>query len=200
MDPPNVSVNEMFLPTNPLKLMQSGNFNQVPYIVGFNSAESIYIIREIILDPFIFRTINANPSLLIPRWWNIQSNASTEMAQKILDFYFNSTDLSYQSRHEYSQYVSDLMFFYGITETARYHAAHNKSIPIFMYKFGYYGTFNLFKAALLLKDYPGTMHSEELFYMWKVAKILTPPLPGSSSVLQMRRLMVRMWTNFARNG
>lgn len=92
------------------------------------------------------------------------------------------------------------MFFYGITETARHHAAVQiPSAPIFMYRFGYDGSFNLFKAALFLKDYPGAMHAEELFYMWKIAKISSPPLPGSS-VLQMRRLMVRMWTNFARDG
>lgn len=105
MDPANVSSEEVFLPDTPLKLMQSGAFNQVPYIIGFNSAESIYIIREIILDPQIFRTINANPSLLIPRWWNVHSNELDEMAQKILDFYFNGTNLNYSIRHEYSQVI-----------------------------------------------------------------------------------------------
>lgn len=92
------------------------------------------------------------------------------------------------------------MFGYGITESARYHAAtQSPSTPVYMYKFGFDGSLNLFKAALLLKDYPGACHAEDLFYMFKVARIPSSPFPGSS-VLQTRRKMVRMWTNFARDG
>lgn len=103
VDPPGVGAVETFLPDTPIRLMQSGAFNRVPYIIGFNSAESIYIIREVVLDPLVFNTINANQSMLIPRWWNVKQNASSEMVPKILDFYFHGSNLNYSMRQEYSQ-------------------------------------------------------------------------------------------------
>lgn len=98
------------------------------------------------------------------------------------------------------QYNTDLMFAHGIDQTARYHAGiQGSKNPVYYYKFCFDGALNLIKTVLLLGSYPGAMHADDIFYLWKVSPI-PPPLLPTNSAISTRRRMVRMWTNFARNG
>lgn len=92
------------------------------------------------------------------------------------------------------------MFAFGIDQTARYHAGiQSADNPVYMYKFSFDGSLNLIKTVLFLNDYPGVCHGDDVFYMFKVTKV-PPPLFPTNIALQTRRRMVRMWTNFAKNG
>lgn len=92
------------------------------------------------------------------------------------------------------------MFAFGIDQTARYHGGiQAPSNPVYLYKFSFDGSLNLIKTALFLTDYPGACHGDDVFYMFKIMKI-PPPLFPTNIALQTRRRMVRMWTNFAKNG
>lgn len=182
--------------------MKSGNFNHVPYITGFNSDEALGFIREVIIDPSVLKKFNRNQHLLIPRWWNIPSNSSEapEIIDKIRQFYFHDSNLTYDLRYEYSQYNTDLMFSHAIDKTALYHAnLQSSKNPVYLYKFDFVGALNLIKTILLLNEYPGASHADDIFYLFKVAKI-TPPLLSSNAAVQTRKRMVRLWTNFAKYG
>lgn len=92
------------------------------------------------------------------------------------------------------------MFAHGIDKTAQYHATQQpSSAPVYLYQFSFDGSLNMVKTILLLNDYPGASHGDDVFYLFKVAKIPAPLLP-SNSAIQTRRRMVRMWTNFAKHG
>lgn len=76
--------------------MQAGAFNQVPYITGYTSAESLVMIRELLLDPSVLDTVNADPELKVPFWWNITrgSAPSVAIANEISNFYWNGAQLT----------------------------------------------------------------------------------------------------------
>lgn len=105
LDPPGTPAAEVFMPEKPLHIVLSGNYSHVPYITGFNSDESLFLVRENIIDSNVFNTLNSSPHLLVPRWWDIsrRSAESDEIIQQVRRFYFKSTKLSYQLRYEYSQ-------------------------------------------------------------------------------------------------
>lgn len=104
-DPENVTPEEAFLPGEPIDLMNAGKFHHVPYITGFNSAESLFNILEDFLDPNVFNVYNANPNIMIPRSWNVPSNSSESesITQGISEFYFNGRQLSRDVRYQYTQ-------------------------------------------------------------------------------------------------
>lgn len=91
------------------------------------------------------------------------------------------------------------MFAYPITKTAKYHAiAQNESV--YIYRFSFDGTLNLLKPMLLINNFPGAMHSEDLMYMFKVASFESNATVSGKSSYLTRVRMVRMWANFAKYG
>lgn len=85
--------------------MTDGEFNRVPYITGYTDAESLFMIRELLLDNNVFPTFNNNPELLIPFQWNVQpgSQEAQEIVNEIRNMYFNGTTLANDLRYEYTQ-------------------------------------------------------------------------------------------------
>lgn len=174
----------------------------MPYITGFTSDEALAFIREVIIDPSVLKKFNKNPHLLIPKWWNIpfDSPEANEIIKKIRQFYFHGSNITYDMRYEYSQYNTDLMFVHSIDKTVSYHSKwQSPKNPVYMYKFNFVGALNLIKTILLLNEYPGASHADDIFYLFKVAK-LTPPLLPNNSAVKTRQRMVRLWTNFAKYG
>lgn len=181
--------------------MESGGFNHVPYITGFTSAEALFYIRELILNPTIFPQINEDPEVLVPFWWNIPrgSAASLSIADKIRNFYWVGVELTAEHRGHWTRYVTDSMFVHGIDKTALLHSAR-QSEPVYLYMFSFVGSLNLMRNMLLIpSDYEGAVHGDDLFYMWSMTRF-PPPLLPTNDAITTRRRMVRMWGNFARTG
>lgn len=180
--------------------MNAGKFNRVPYITGFNNAESLFIVAEETIDPNTFNVFNENPHILIPVDWNVTQNSpeSKEIVGRISEFYFQGQPLSRDVREAYTQYNTDLMFARGIDMTAKIHAEWQEE-PVFYYLFSFTGALNLLKNLLFLHMYPGAAHADELGYLFQITSIPAPLLPSNPAVLK-RNLMVRLWTNFAKTG
>lgn len=181
--------------------MESGGFNHVPLIIGYTSAESLFYIRETILNRLIFDNINADPELLVPFWWNIPrgSAASIAIAEAIRNFYWNGVALTSAVREQWTRYLTDSMFIHGIDRTARMHA-ERQSQSVFYYQFSFVGSLNLMRNMLLIpSDYEGAVHADDLFHMFSVTSV-PPPLFPTNEAITTRRRMVRMWGNFAKTG
>uniref|UniRef100_A0A1B0CQE7 Carboxylesterase type B domain-containing protein n=2 Tax=Lutzomyia longipalpis TaxID=7200 RepID=A0A1B0CQE7_LUTLO len=198
MDPPGTTGDEVFLPRAPIDIMRDGQFTQVPYIAGYTSAESLVMIRELLLDASVFDVVNANPELMVPYWWNVAPATAQSIARQIADFYWGGVPLHTDIREQWTHYLTDLMFVWGVDQTARMHAAR-QSQPVYYYRFSFDGTLNMFKRLLLLTAYPGAVHADDLFYLFSVTRFPNI-LPPTSDAATTRRRMVRLWTNFARFG
>ena len=107
-DPAGTTGNEIFIPRHPLEIMESGGFNHVPFIAGYTSAESLVMIRELLLDNTVLDQVNANNEVVVPFNWNITagSASSREIAQTIANFYWNGATLTNDLREQWTT-VSD---------------------------------------------------------------------------------------------
>lgn len=78
-----------------MEIMETGTFTHVPYITGYTSAESLVMIRELLLDGSVFDQVNADNEVLVPFSWNITRGtaASREIASSIANFYWNGQTL-----------------------------------------------------------------------------------------------------------
>jgi carboxylesterase type B len=199
-DPADVVPVEAFLPDEPLNLIRSGRFNQVPFISGYTDAECVVMLREVLINPWLFPSINNNRYLLVPYTWNLApgSQAARAVADELYSFYFGDRVLTNELRMEWATFLTDAMFAHGIDTHVRLHS-ERQAPPVYYYKFGFEGDLSLLKGLLLLSEFPGAVHGDDLFYMFSITNI-PPPLLPSNDAIQARRRMVRLWTNFARTG
>ncbi|CRK86670.1 CLUMA_CG000506, isoform A [Clunio marinus] len=176
-------------------LVRTGNINQVPFMIGFNSFESLYAVTDIANDATILERLNQNPHLLVPSEWNL-TPGSAEAAQVINVFrqlYFNGSPvITNEMALGFAEYVSDREFIFGVSKMARLHLTRQ---PIYYFRFSFSGALNLAKRGLGLMDIPGAMHGDDIFYLMRLNRAATPVLPSDEAYTIQRRY-VRMWTNF----
>lgn len=160
---PENSPEYRFLTADPVTLMNRGQVLQMPIIIGYTSVESLFMTREALLtgDDTVPQQFAANPHFyasptfnLVPGQHDPQIN---EVALAMRNYYFNGGHVSNEPglpRYNYSLYMSDHHFSYGVDRTVRYHA-RRQSQPIYYYKFGFDGSLNMIKRLLLLTEYAG---------------------------------------------
>jgi len=184
-----------FLTQPPWEILKSGRWNDVPYIIGTNSEEAIFSALELRIDPDTFNKLNSNPNYLAPPTWNLDESQQTTIANSILDEYF--TDRFVNDTYEFIQYSTDSYFHYPISKTVK--IMKQQSSPVYFYIFDFDGDLGLLKRFTLLGKYPGVMHGDEIFYLFKQAGLPSPVLPGNPA-LAVRSKLTTMWTNFAKFG
>lgn len=91
---------------------------------------------------------------------------------------------------------SDIVFIRGIYSCVKNHVA-TSTTPVYLYRFALDGSLNLFKAIGEITT-PGACHADDLSYLFKI-KLGPTPEPDSVEDKTIKR-MVKLWTNFAKNG
>lgn len=188
---------EKFLPRDPRKMMEDGDFMDVPLILGYTNEESLFMIREQILDNTVRDTVNADRSLIVPTaLWNVDPRSANgqAIADAFWGHYMNNQPLTNENRFEWSQYNSDAHFNWGVDQCVRLHMQY-KTSPVYYYVFSFDGQLNYLKRRLLLTSFPGAMHGDDLGYMFDLHVI--PVLPSNHANV-VRRRYVGMMTNFAK--
>lgn len=190
---------DRFLPSHPRDMMARGEYMDIPLIIGYCSEESLFMIREQIVDGSVRDTVNANPHLVVPTaLWNIDplSANGRAMADEIWSFYMANDTLRLGNRLEWSRWNTDVHFVYGVDQTVRLHL-QQKTSPIYYYRFSFDGSLNFLKRLALLTTFPGAMHADDLGYLFNLPGL--PTLPSNQANV-VRRRMGRMWTDFAKFG
>lgn len=159
---PENSPEYRFLTADPVTLMNRGQILQMPFIIGTTSVESLFMAREAFLvDDTVPAQFEANPHFYASPTFNLVPGVHTaqinEVAMAMRNYYFNGGHVSNEPglpRFNYSSYMSDQHFAYGVDRTIRYHA-RRQSQPIYYYQFGFDGSLNMIKRLMLLTEYPG---------------------------------------------
>ncbi|XP_053683385.1 juvenile hormone esterase-like [Sabethes cyaneus] len=190
-----------FITQRPIEILHSGSFNHVPFMIGYTSIESLFMVREHFLDSTVWNEFTRNPGFFVPHFWNIPAGTTeaNAVSQAFRDFYWQDRALGPDIMLEWCKFHTDQQFIYAVDKSTRLTAAAN-SQPTFYYQFSFDGDLNLIKRLLLLTDFPGAMHADELPYLFSITNLpVTPILPGNHA-LTVRQRMVRLWTNFAITG
>ncbi len=197
LDPTDTEEVRIF-PDIPLKLLHSGNFSRVPYLLGHASMENLQFIAA--FDRLVVERFAQNLNLFVPAIWNLRPNSpeALEVITDFMDVYFNgSFDAATDDRGlRFIDFMSDTQFIHGMTRQARLHSAFQ---DVFFYQFSYSGAFNFLKRASGLMDLPGAVHEDDLFYLLRHNRLMAP-VKGNDRAFAIRRRHVRLWTNFMKFG
>ncbi|XP_063619547.1 juvenile hormone esterase-like [Cydia splendana] len=188
--------NKPFLAMNPQDILESGKYNKVSMIIGYNNKEGIRYVTQ--LNKKVYQSLNANFAAILPDNMYFSSiKERKDTANKIKTFYFGNYTINNSSVNNLIDLISDVMFHYPSVAITEYFLNHNH-LPIYNYYFKYDSYRNLAKILLGLKDLKGAAHGDELFYLFNPAIYWPLPLKGSDAKTVER--MTSMWTNFAKFG
>lgn len=151
VEPAN-SPESRFLTDTPVNIMNRGDILTMPIIIGFTSVESLFMVRENLFDSTAMGQFATNPHFYVHPSFNLVPSQTTqvnEVATTFRNMYFNGGHPTMDTRFNYSQFMSDHHFAYGIDRCVRYHA-RRQTQPIYYYKFDFDGSLNMIKRLLLL--------------------------------------------------
>ena len=180
-------------------LVRQQAINTVPFLLGFNSIESMYVISRALSDPTHLEPFNQNPNLLVPPEWNLTPNSpfANEVITAFRNLYFGgSSVITPDMALQWANYASDREYIYGISKMARLHRVRQ---PVYYYRFSYSGALSFAQRGFFMTDVPGAMHGDDTFYTYRMNIAITPVSPGDEAFTVQRRF-VRMIANFIRFG
>lgn len=177
---------EAFLNAEPMDLLISGQYNQVPTITGFVENEG-----------GLFKTtFGEYMENLKQRQFIDYLPSSFDVDRIEFDIRLRETYNQTDDIEAVDAFLSDVCFIGGISQSLRKRLRHNFT-ENYIYMFAYDGTINFIKALLQVEG-KGAYHSDESTYISDSIFIshITPTVQDSL----VRSRMVQMWTDFAKTG
>jgi len=213
-----------FLIEDPLKTLESGNFEATPLIMGVNQDEGLLFSSPISANSTKL-ALMSQFELSLPV--TLQYERNDKISNKIQQFYFEKL-LANATREDFlrnlTNLFSDRHFNQPLTRTARLYSKH---APLYLYHFNYSGFFSIehfiadrekqyihpilsllyHQTLRIIQEFVfgikvtsnGTCHSDELPLLFN-----HPWTPSIFSKLperdvQMSKDLVRLWVSFARS-
>jgi carboxylesterase type B len=196
---PEDSLEERLLTANPMEILQSGNFSEVPIMIGSTNNEGLIMIPIVHYWTHVLDALNQRDDLFLHTFFDFK-NGSSEMkeAAKVLrKFYFSGDNMTLSRLDLYAKYQTDAMFKITIDQTVKI-LAQKSSQPIYYYEFAYSGAYNYYKYYYQLWRYEGACHVDDSFYLF-IPNTHIPVWP-TSPALTVRSRYIRMFTHFAKFG
>nr|CAD7444825.1 unnamed protein product [Timema bartmani] len=190
----------VFLPDEPIKMMQSGQFNKVPYIIGANSEEYRESATSLNNTPSSWTSLSKSFERYVPLDLGLErgSEQSLQIAEKIRKFYFGDQNMSTSTVPQFCDMETDIMFVKGVYKTSTEFVAHSDA-PLYNYQFCYDGRLGVSRVHGSNSTIYGPSHTDELSYIFYYTAVTTPFPENSTEMITLRR-MVSIWTNFAKTG
>ncbi|KAI4462718.1 carboxylesterase [Holotrichia oblita] len=186
-----------FLPDEIITLIQTGNYNHVPFVIGHNNAEGLFIHIPVKLMTGQNITITDFTGY-IPPDLQIQPGSEEEaiIAARIREFYYGDTEPSPSDITQAIQLITDYTFAFPSYRAAKEHLK-TAQYPIYFYYFSSDTLLNIFKRVEeVAANFPGASHTDEKAHLFRFGN--TPDIqPGSVEEQALERL-VTLWTNFAK--
>lgn len=183
---------ESFLTDTPYNLITKGNYNKVPLIIGYNSAEGLMFAGK--ENDTVISQLDFYKAL--PRDLNITTEADKRRIADVLErYYMKDKKISKETMADFARFEGDSSIVYPIITTTDI-ILKTTELPVYVYKFKYDGWMNLAKISYGFGKEPGATHADELFYMFRVG--ITLPM----AFLEKRFIdtITLLWTNFAKYG
>ncbi|KAH1014324.1 hypothetical protein HUJ04_003178 [Dendroctonus ponderosae] len=171
LEPPNEN---SFLSEYPYQLLDTGDFNQVPIIIGICAEESLLFLKDLQTTALAAKNADLYPALLIPS--DLLPNSTDEdiVAEEIKNIYLTDNQTFSSNLTAYAEYLSDAGFAVGILKHAQLTSNY---MPVHLYRFAYYGRP---VAIPFLEGAEKATHSAEMPFLFNIS---TNPTPDESNLL-----------------
>ncbi|KAL1509695.1 hypothetical protein ABEB36_004397 [Hypothenemus hampei] len=171
------------------ELFDSGNYTQVPMIVGVNSEERITLAsNEGQLKKYAISGDQNLPSLVPENFHYKTGKTAEEVGERIRTIYVGN-DTFENNLGKYIRYSSDHRFTRGVIQQGKLMSKYN---DVYFYIFSYDGVAG--GVNITYPDADSVAHAEELKYNWG-----TVPLDQLNELDQtVHNRMMKLWTNFVK--
>lgn len=191
------STHPPFLEETPLARIQSGNFNKVPQIIGFNNGEGNMFTYFNMHKPDMLEQLEADFEKGLPNDLGITrgSDTSKEIAEKVRKYYFGNGSVS-ENEQKYADLFGHDWFIRGIDRQVKL-TVEKQNEPVYYYEYTFSES-NPAKAFFGNSSLEGAPHGAELSNIFKL-DIAPLELDVPNVVLTQKR-MLELWTNFIKTG
>lgn len=191
------STRKAFITEAPKVLMETGKFNKVPTLMGFNNAEGITFYNYIKADPYFIQKFEEDFEKFIPNDLEIplKTEESAKLANKMREFYFNNKSVEYDMQG-FVNILSDNWFSRGIYDQAKL-MVEEQAENIYFYEYCF-DEFTLSRNLLGNLDVTGASHMDELVNIFKRDDF--DLAQQSKNVITNQRRFLDLWTNFIKMG
>lgn len=196
---------EAFLPANPFYIIQSGQFNRVPWMSGLLTNEGIIRVAAILTNATLLEDLNRRFPVLGPRLFEVSKSVEggedrvTYVWDRMVKFFLgNATIITPDNEEGFLDMFTDRSFIHGVHKSAKLHqnAGHR---DLFLYHFNYRGVYSFTPVFGNTTKNFGVSHCDDLIYLFRLS-ILFPDWPSGHPDLQVSEMLVELWTNFAKYG
>ncbi|XP_068989548.1 esterase E4-like isoform X1 [Neodiprion pinetum] len=195
-----------FITTSPTNIARAGQIRDVPCIMGLVEDEGlgttiVFYEKEEWFDDFLE---NFDYLLPILMYWSYLPDSGAAWVKAAKSYYFNNIETMNRSEllTSLTLLIGDATFTYPMYSSLLYQHAVAVN-PQYFYAFRYRGTWsNTYLYSNPLTDY-GVAHADDLGYIFPHVDyniILALNKTPNEKDLQMREIMVQLWTSFANHG
>uniref|UniRef100_A0A2M3Z455 Carboxylic ester hydrolase n=1 Tax=Anopheles braziliensis TaxID=58242 RepID=A0A2M3Z455_9DIPT len=183
---------------HPQEILKAYDTLRMPLLEGCNDGEGILALRTLgsKWQSFLKSPERLVPVLLSSKGQNLDR---AQVGQELKRFYFGDRPLSEdQTVNRMCDLLSDNTFITNSVTTAEWIAKYQPNAPHYHYRFTFDGRFSMLKRLFQQSHVAGACHGDDLFYMFN-PRIL-PRVREDSDEVRVRRILVALWTSFAKHG
>ncbi|GFG30806.1 hypothetical protein Cfor_10869 [Coptotermes formosanus] len=196
---------EAFLPADPFYIIQSGQFNRVPWLSGFVTNEGIIRAAAILTNATQLEDLNHRFPVLGPRLLEVSKSVEggddrvTYIWDRMVKFFMdNATTITPDKKEGFLDMYTDRSFVHGVHKSAKLHQ-HVGHRDLFLYHFNYRGIYSFTSVFANTTENFGISHCDDLIYLFRIP-LLFPDWPPGHPDLKVSETLVQLWTNFAKYG
>ncbi|EHA99842.1 Carboxylesterase 3 [Heterocephalus glaber] len=184
-------VDGVVLSKTPKEILEEKNFHTIPYIVGINKQEFGWILPMMMGYPISEGKLDQQTAASL--LWKSYSilNIPEELTPVVTEKYLGGTDDHFKKKDLFLDVIADLVFGVPAVTVARSH--RDARAPTYMYEFQYQPSFSSsMKPKTVIGD-----HGDELFSVFGAPFLKDG---ASEEEINLSKMMMKFWANFARNG
>lgn len=187
---------QSFINDGPLNLLLESRVNKVPFILGYNSAEALYMLPDLLSKSDF---LNTYPEYLVPREIEskVSNNETRKIGESIKNFFVGNGDFGPNNSLALVDLASDLHFVYSTHRFAHFYSKIYSRV--YMYRFNFDTDLNIFKILSGLSHMKGACHADELYYMF-YSRWNKKPYDEQDKLKDIVLRVTKLWTDFAKTG
>ncbi|XP_046681276.1 esterase FE4-like [Homalodisca vitripennis] len=190
---------DAFLTADPFHLLQTGQFSEVPLILGVTKKEFAARGYYVLLNATLTEEFNDkfDTSAPVEFMYERKGEKSRAISAAIRKFYVNNQPISNRTRTRFMEIYTDSLITFSVVQTARLIAAKS-SHPVYLYLFDYAGMYSHQYIPGTQKPL-GVAHHDDLIYLFYISTLF-PEFNATDTDAVMVRTLTSIWTNFATTG
>lgn len=167
----------------------------IPIIFGTTDGDGMPKVAENIKN---LDELDQSLERFIPKVFQLTSRQSKLLAKAMKKFYFGDQKISEASLPKLVAFFTDISFLMYQTISNEFMAQYHPKCKQFLYEFQFDGKLNIQKSLVRLEHLKGACHADDVFYLFGGVLADKVQLTEDSREFKMRKMMCKLWTNFAK--